>query len=474
MMLSIYFIATVLFVICLAFSRNSKVQDGLMITFLMLQLRFCVYACCHLREDIMSYFNFDALGVLLLVVLTIICIPVFIHSRIYLAKPKAKIESAAVYYAALVLLVAAMSLSFLANHVAVNWIFTEITTLSAALLIYHHRNKLALEGTWKYVFICAISISFVFIGILFLSLSLMHAGAHDLSYKCLIASAQQLDTFWLKLAFIFIFTGYTAKIGLFPMFTAGIDAKDKAPAPAGAFLAGILVNVGFIGIFRVFGVVANSEAFEWCRHFMLITALITLFVASAYMVKLHNVKRMLAYSGVEHMAIVMLGLAIGGVGYVAAIMHLIMHSFVKSGLFLHFTQMYRLYQSKLIDDMGGYFKHNPFGAMVLLFGFFCIMAIPPSGLFVSEFFIFKAMIDARQILVFALTAFFLTVIIWAIARSVMQIIFLPAKREISGITFSPWESVSQLILFLIAAYIGINPPEILLTLINESISMLAL
>ena len=158
MMLSIYFIATVFFVICLAFSRNSKVQDGLMITFLMLQLRFCVYACCHLREDIMSYFNFDALGVLLLVVLTIICIPVFIHSRIYLAKPKAKIESAAVYYAALVLLVAAMSLSFLANHVAVNWIFTEITTLSAALLIYHHRNKLALEGTWKYVFICAISI----------------------------------------------------------------------------------------------------------------------------------------------------------------------------------------------------------------------------------------------------------------------------------------------------------------------------
>lgn len=474
MMLTIYFIATIFFVICLAFSRNSKVQDGLMITFLMLQLRFCVYACCHLHEDILNYFSFDALGVLLLVVLTIICIPVFIHSRIYLSHPKAKIESAAVYYAAIVLLVAAMSLSFLANHVAVNWIFTEITTLSAALLIYHHRNKLALEGTWKYVFICAISISFVFIGILFLSLSLMHAGAHDLSYARLLDEASHLESFWLKLAFIFIFTGYTAKLGLFPMFTAGIDAKDKAPSPAGALLAGILVNVGFVGIFRVFCVVANSQAFEWCRTFMLVTALITLFVASAYMVKLHNVKRMLAYSGIEHMAIVVLGLAIGGVGYVAAIFHLVMHSFVKSGLFLHVTQMYRLYQSKLIDDMGDYFKHNPFGAIVLLFGFICILAIPPSGLFVSEFYIFKAMIDAGQITIFVITAFLLSVIIWAVVRSVMRIIFLPASREIAPVRFSAWESVSQLILFLIAVYIGINPPAILTTLIQESISMLAL
>ncbi len=474
MILSLYFILTICLVIALAFSRSKALQHSLLSIFTVLQWTFTVYACLHFRENILTYFTFDAIGLILLVVLSIICIPVFIHSRIYLNHPQAKISSAAVYYSALVLLVAAMSLSFIANHVAVNWIFTEITTLSAALLIYHHRNKLALEGTWKYVFICAISISLVFIGILFLSLSLMHAGAHDLSYECLIREAAHLDDFWLKLAFIFIFTGYTAKIGLFPMFTAGIDAKDKAPSPAGAFLAGILVNVGFIGIFRVFCVVANSSAFVWCRTFMLITALITLFVASAYMVKLHNVKRMLAYSGIEHMAIVILGLSIGGIGYVAAILHLVMHSFVKSGLFLHVTQMYRLYQSKMIDDMGGYFKYNPFGAMVLLFGFFCIMAIPPSGLFVSEFFIFKAMIDAGQIVIFCIVAFLLTVIIWAIARSVMRIIFLPPAREVQAIPFSAWESVSQLLLFLTATYIGINPPEILMSLIHESISMLAL
>ena len=92
----------------------------------------------------------------------------------------------------------------------------------------------------------------------------------------------------------------------------------------------------------------------------------------------------------------------------------------------------------------------------------------------SEFYIFKAMIDAGQIGVFVITAFLLSVIIWAVVRSVMRIIFLPASREIAPVRFSAWESVSQLILFLIAVYIGINPPAILTTLIQESISMLAL
>ncbi len=474
MMLPAYILLALGIVIALALSRSPRLQDALMLLFNLLQCALSVYACLHYGQSELSYFSFDALGLLLLVLLTVICIPVSIHSHIYLNRPKAKAESAAVYYAAIVLLVEAMSLSFIANHVAVNWIFTEITTLSAALLIYHHRNKLALEGTWKYVFICAISISFVFIGILFLSLSLLHAGLHDLSYACLTSAAGLLDTFWLKLAFIFILTGYTAKIGLFPMFTAGIDAKDKAPAPAAALLAAVLVNVGFVGIFRVFAVLSHTDVFDWSRHFLLITALISLFIASAYMLKLRNVKRMLAYSGVEHMAIVCLGLAMGGVGYVAAIMHLIMHSLVKSGLFLHFTQMYRLYQSKFIEDMGDYFRHNTFGALVLLLGFVSIMAVPPSGIFVSEFFVFKSMIDAGQIWLFVVTVLLLSVIVWAIARNAMRIIFLPARRELQPLHFSPWESVSQLPLFLLAAYIGVNPPQWLLSLVHESVSVLAL
>jgi hydrogenase-4 component F len=157
-------------------------------------------------------------------------------------------------------LITSISAAYLANHIAVTWIFVEITTLSASAMIYHRRNNRSLEGTWKYVFVCAISITLVFIGILFLSFSLPQAVANDLSFAALMKNAGRLNLFWLRLAFIFIFTGFTAKLGLVPMYTAGIDAKDKAPSPAGALFSSALVNVGFVGIFRFYGVSPNSIA----------------------------------------------------------------------------------------------------------------------------------------------------------------------------------------------------------------------
>ena len=188
-------------------NRNRTFNYLLVIFFLFLQWGFTLYAWNHLRATDSSYFTFDSLGILLLFTLSIIAIPAAIHSKIYIERHQETAYSRAIYFASLVLLITAIGAAYLANHIAVIWIFTEITTLSASALIYHHRNKLALEGTWKYVFICALSISFVFIGILFLSLSLQHAGSSDLSFKNLLEKSQELDPFWLKLAFLFIFTG---------------------------------------------------------------------------------------------------------------------------------------------------------------------------------------------------------------------------------------------------------------------------
>ena len=146
--------------------------------------------------------------------MSIITIPALFHSYLYIKRHDETPQSRAIYFSAIVFLITSITAAYLANHIAVIWIFTEMTTLSASMLIYHHRNKLALEGTWKYVFICAISITFVFIGILFLSLSLQHAGSNDLSFANLMAYKDQLNPFWLRLAFLFIFTGFTAKLGL--------------------------------------------------------------------------------------------------------------------------------------------------------------------------------------------------------------------------------------------------------------------
>ena len=424
----------------------------------------------------MQYFTLDSLSILMMAVLAIVLLPVLIHSIIYFHDFKAPKGQKAIYYTALFVLTAALALGYMSNQIAMTWVLTEVTTLAAGMLIYHHREELALEAVWKYVFVCAISVTFIFIGILFWSLALYRCGSSDLSYANLMAYSDMMDPFWLKMGYIFIFCGYTAKMGLFPMFTAGIDAKDNAPGPAAAMLSSVLVNLGFVGIFRAYAVVAGSSSAQWGRILMIVTAVLTLFIATTYMVKIRNYKRMLAYSSIEHSAIVILGLCFGKVGIIFAILHLLMHTFVKGGLFLHYNQLVKVYGTKMMDKMGGYLQLNPFGAIVLLLGLFSITAIPPSGMFMSELGIFNAMIESGCWWLVVIVALFLTVLIWAICKSIIQVIFLPLKPEVAaGLNaphLSPLRSVSQLILFGLAIYIGYACPDCITQLINDVASLI--
>jgi len=473
-MFGIYLLGALAIAIILFVSRNKMLVYSLAGLFLVLQWLMTIYTCLHYRNTELIYFTFDSLGVILLITASILAIPAMIHSYIYIENHHENQQTRAIYMTAMVLLIMAISAGYLSNHIAVTWIFTEITTLSASALIYHHRNKLALEGTWKYVFICAISITFIFIGILFLSLSLQHAGSDDLSFRNLLARRAELNPVWLRMAFLFIFTGFTAKLGLVPMFTAGIDAKDKAPAPAGALFSTILMNLGFVGIFRFYIVLANTPVMHWAQMVIGSAAFLSIFVSTVYMLKVKNIKRMFAYSSIEHMGIVMLGVAAGGIGYYAAILHVIIHAFVKSSLFFQFNQLYTIFQNKSIYHIGNYFKYNPTGAMVLLLGFISATAIPPSGLFVSEFLIFKSIFDAGQILLLIVVLLLLTMIIWAFGKNMFKVLFVPAVGfdDSQVVKISPWESLSQFVFLATAVYLGLNPPAIFVQMLKESVALL--
>ena len=473
-MTGIYLLIAFIITGLLFVNRNKILNNILVIVFGLVQIGFTIFACTSYKNSELQYFTFDSLGLLLLVTMTIIAIPALFHSYLYIMRHDETPQSRAIYFSAIVLLITSISSAYLANHIAVIWIFTEITTLSASMLIYHHRNKLALEGTWKYVFICAISITFVFIGILFLSLSLEYAGSKDLSFANLMAYKDKLNPFWLRLAFLFIFTGFTVKLGLVPMYNAGIDAKDKAPAPAGALLSSVLMNLGFVGIIRIYGIVAQTSLFHWANMVIFIAAFLSIFVAAVYMTKVMNIKRMFAYSSIEHMGIVMLGVAAGGVGYYAAILHIILHSFVKSSLFFQFNQLYRTFQSKSIQFTGNYFKYNPSGAIVLFLGFISATAMPPSGLFVSEFLIFRSLFEAKYIILLIVVLILLTIIIWAFGKNIMKIIFIPVQDidETKIPKINQWESLSQYVLLFGAIWLGLNPPSIFVELIQDAIKIL--
>ncbi|MCQ2130052.1 MAG: hypothetical protein MJY94_01510 [Bacteroidales bacterium] len=477
-MLLTYIIINILAISALLSIRRMGVAAVSVLAVLAAQAALTVYAFLNPGSTALEFFTFDATGSLMLGLLTIVSIPAFVHSAIYVRERDKGIKAACSYFAFLVLLQFALSMGYIANHIAMTWVFTEVTTLSAAMLVYHHHDKLSLEGAWKYTFICAISISLVFVGILFMSLSLLHAGSSDLSYASLRALSSSLNPFWLRLAFIFIFVGYTAKMGLFPMFTAGIDAKDNAPSPAAALLASVLVNLGFVGIYRSFTVVAGTSLLPWANAMMITIAIITLLFASAYMIRVRNIKRMLAYSGIEQMALVTIGLAMGGVGRYAAILHIVLHTFVKSSLFFQFAQLARTFRSKMLDDMGGYLSLNPFGALVLLLGFFSITAVPPSGLFVSEFMVFKSMAVNGQWVLLAAVLLLLTVLIWALAKCIFSIVFMTppavladAPKGIDAKRCALWENIMQLVLLVAAILLAYCPPAFLTELINQAAAL---
>ncbi len=458
----------------LFFNRKGLYRLLLVFAFLLMQIGFTIYEYLHINTTELTFFTADPLAVLLLITLTIISIPAMYHSHIFLVKNQDNPRHTAIYFAATVMLLTSVCAAYLANHIAVTWIFVEITTISASALIYHRRNNRSLEGTWKYVFVCAISITLVFIGILFLSFSINHAGSNDLSFVVLIKKAPELNLFWLRLAFIFIFTGFTAKLGLVPMYTAGIDAKDKAPSPAGALFSTILVNVGFVGIFRFYGIVAHTAIHNWVNHVILLSAILSVFIAAVYIIKVKNIKRLFAYSGVEHMGIVMLGIAAGGVGYYGAILHIVFHSFVKSSLFFQMGQIYRVYKSKNIYDVGNYFKYNLTGSLVMLIAFFFASAMPPSGLFISEFMIFQALFQADYLLVLVVVLLLLTVIIWGMAKNIFKLVFTPAVdfKDDDIEKINPIESLSQFVLLALVVYLGLNPPEEFVNLIQDAVKYL--
>lgn len=470
-MIGAYFILAFVLSLSLFLIRDRRVSYLFVWSFIVLQWAFTIYVYRHKNETSLDYFTMDALGTIFILVLSIVCVPAFYHSYVLFNKERNIPRERGIYYAAMIILIASLSAAYLSNHIGVTWIFVELTTLSASALIYHRRNTRTLEATWKYIFVCSISITLVFIGILFLSIAIQQEGLKDLSYKALIANAPILNVFWLKLAFLFIYTGFTAKAGVVPMYTAGIDAKDKAPSPAGALLASVLMNVGFLGIFRFYEVISNTSILRWANNILTMAGFLSIFVAAVYILRVKNLKRMLAYSGVEHMGIVIIGLASGGIGYYAAILHLILHSFAKPALFFQVGQVYRIYKSKSIYDIGNYFAYNTTGALVLLLAFFIVTAMPPSGLFISEFLIFRSVFEAGHLWLLIPILLLLTLIIWSQGKNFLKILFLKpvGLKEENLEKINPVESISQFILLALVIYLGFNPPPEMVSLINESV-----
>lgn len=280
-----------------------------------------------------TFFSFDSLSKLFLLILSNVFFWVVLVSYSYLKRPVTEKAKAGQRYYFLLLnfYLASNSAAMLSSHFGMYWVTAETTTLAVAPLIYYYRNEEALEAMWKYLFLVSVGIAFAFIGILFLTLSANGSvlEGQQLFFWEFIRSAKDLNPIWLKASFIFIFVGLSTKIGIAPMHSGDVDATSNAPSPIAALMSGSLRLTALLGVMRIFQIITPTSSFEFARTIMIVGGLLSLFTAFVFMFKVNNYKRMLAYSSVEHLGLITLGVATGGIAFVGAMYHAIYNSITK-------------------------------------------------------------------------------------------------------------------------------------------------
>ena len=409
-----------------------------------------------------QFFSFDEIGTLFYVLLAIVATFVIIHSKEYLKDDT--LQDYKRYFALLMLLITAITGVYFANNIAITWILMETTTLCAAGILYHRHSKDTLEATWKYLFVCSTGIAIAYLGILLLAAA---ASNNSLNYEQMSSLIAEGNPLYLKVAFVLILTGYSCKMEIFPLYTIGVDANFAAPAPASALISTGLVNAGFLAIFRIYRLYADTILIDWIRNVMLITGIASLVVGALFLRRTNNYKRFLSYSTVENMGIVAIGLGIGGVGVWAALFHVVCHTFIKSSLFLQIGIVRHIYNSYRINRIGDYININKIGAIALMAGMVVVLAFPPSPLFISELMILSQTIADGKWWLMVVMMFLLCVVIYSICQRIIKLCYQPNQDELHLSNVNRRLSFSALTLLIGAIILGLWQPEPLVQLISK-------
>ena len=404
-----------------------------------------------------KFFAVDSTNKIFLMVMSIVFLAVAIYNNGY-TKNEASLTRKLRHYTYMVLFfVFSMTGAVLSTNLGASWVFIEGTTLASAYLIYFHKTKHSIEAAWKYVFICSIGIALAFVGIILMTVAT--GSLNTLFYSELFNNAPLFNHFWLQLSFVFILFGIGTKMGLAPVHFWLPDAHAEAPSPISALLSATLLNSAFLMIVNVFRIMVLSGCDSFARLMLLAMGFLSLFITAVFVYHINNYKRMLAYSSIENMGILAIGTALGGVGMLAAIIHLIGHSLIKASFFLTSGNVLEIYGTKKIKSVTGLMKTDRKTAWLWVASFLGIVAFPPSVLFISEFLMVKTMFLKGHFIMCALFLLLLTIVLYGLGKAVVKMSFSAPTHEVEPVKLSWTMYLPQVVMLILAFVIGIYMPQ---------------
>ena len=295
------------------------------------------------------------------------------------------------YHAMYQVLMFAMNLALVANNIGLMWVAIELATLTTVMMVGIYRTHEALEAAWKYFILGSVGIALALFGTILVYMAarpVVGEGLDAMVWTTLLAHAKDFDPALLDVAFVFLLLGYGTKVGLAPLHAWLPDAHAEGPTPISAVLSGLLLNVALYALLRFKMLLAVNPAALAPGPLMVSLGLISLVFAALMLFRRRDIKRMFAYSSIEHMGIITFAFGMGGpLANFAGLLHMTMHSLTKSAIFYAVGHVAQVKGTQKIADLGGLTQSDPVLGWGLVLGVVAIAGLPPLGIFMSEFLI---------------------------------------------------------------------------------------
>jgi hydrogenase-4 component F len=347
------------------------------------------------RPDPGHFLIVDDLNVMFIIVSTLVGFTTSVFSASYIAH---ELEVGHLtpaylrfYHAMYQALMFGMNLALLSNNVGLMWVAVELATLTTVLMVGIYRTPAALEAAWKYFLLGSVGIALALFGTILVYLAARSAvgeGLDAMAWHVLVANAHDFDPALLNLSFVFLLLGYGTKVGLVPLHAWLPDAHAEGPTPISAVLSGLLLNVALFAVLRFKSVMSANPAALAPGPLMVTLGLLSVVFASFMLYRRQDIKRLFAYSSIEHMGIVTFAFGMGGpLANFAGLLHMALHSLTKSAIFFCVGHIAQVKGTQRLADIRGLTASHPVLGWGLVLGVVAIAGLPPMGIFMTEFLI---------------------------------------------------------------------------------------
>jgi hydrogenase-4 component F len=376
------------------------------------------------------------------------------------------------YHAMYQVMLFGMNLALLANNIGVMWVAVELATLTTVMMVGIYRTPQAIEAAWKYFILGSVGIALALFGTILVYLAARSAvgeGMDAMVWTTLLTHAAAFDPSLLNVAFIFLLLGYGTKVGLAPLHAWLPDAHAEGPTPLSAVLSGLLLNVALYALLRFKMLLAANAGAIAPGPLMIGLGLLSLIFAAFMLYRRRDIKRLFAYSSIEHMGIMVFAFGIGGtLGNFAGLLQMTMHSLTKSAIFFSIGHVAQVKGTQNLADIGGLTESHPVLGWGLVAGVAAIAGLPPFGIFQSEFLIVSSTF-AHQPVLAVLVVFGLLVSFGALMLQMSSVAFGPVRGATGPVQASYVPMFAHLALVLIA---GIWLPAPLVAWFNHVAALL--